>query len=540
MSSMLHPGVYVREVSSGVRVVEGVPTSTTIFVGETERGPLAPVKIKGIADYERVFGGYLRATATGTTRVTMRYAVGAFFANGGTSAYVLRAMPQAGSSVARRTFSAIVPATNSAFVAATPGVWANGHLSVVLTAASNNDSEHARVLVFYRDLRRPADRRVLVEDFDRLRIGGDRAENDVAQVLARSSFIRWDPGTTPPANLGVLRDVTTQVRPSDLTGTQIDGGAMASATGGASSATATQLNTILRNLDGIDDASLVVFAPDLWANTQGADPGGTTFTDLHGEVLGYVINRPKLDLFYVADLPARNAAASVTAATTATANDVSSATTSDFMGWYWPHLVVGDPVGEGRAPTLKLPPAGAVAGLYARTDRLRGVWKAPAGVDATVTSISGVQHELLDTHQDDLNPLGVNVIRTIPGAGIVSWGARTTRPASEWRYVPVRRTAMFLRKSIFNGIQWAVFEPNNHDLWRALRVTIGAFMETQYRNGAFAGATSKEAYFVKCDAETTTEIDQANGVVNIMVGFAPLRPAEFVVVTLSQMTKLAS
>ena len=139
-----------------------------------------------------------------------------------------------------------------------------------------------------------------------------------------------------------------------------------------------------------------------------------------------------------------------------------------------------------------------------------------------------------------MNPLWVNDILSIPVACVVSWGARTTRPNSEWRYVPVRRTALFLRKSIYNGIQWAVFEPNNQDLWRALRVTIGAFMETQYRNGAFAGATSKEAYFVKCDAETTTEIDQASGVVNIMVGFAPLRPAEFVVVTLSQMTKLAS
>jgi hypothetical protein len=147
---------------------------------------------------------------------------------------------------------------------------------------------------------------------------------------------------------------------------------------------------------------------------------------------------------------------------------------------------------------------------------------------------------LLDKHQDDLNPQGVNCIRLIPGAGTVIWGARTLRPSSEWRYVPVRRTAMFLRKSIFNGIQWAVFEPNDEDLWTSLRATIAAFMETQFRNGAFAGTSSREAYFVKVDSETTTEIDQAAGIVNVLVGFAPLRPAEFVVVKLSQKTATAA
>ena len=193
--SMLHPGVYVREVSSGVRVVEGVPTSTTIFVGETERGPINPVKIKGIADYERAFGSFLRASAGNPVPVTMRYAVGGFFANGGTSAYVLRAVP-ASSAPARRAFAAIVPATTAAFDAATPGVWANGHLSVVLVPSSSGVVTVARILVFYRDLRQPTARRSLVEDFDRLRIGGDSAENDVAQVLTRSSFIRWAPGLT--------------------------------------------------------------------------------------------------------------------------------------------------------------------------------------------------------------------------------------------------------------------------------------------------------------------------------------------------------
>jgi uncharacterized protein len=550
MSSLQHPGVYVREVSSGVRVVEGVPTSTTIFVGETERGPLTPTRIKGIADYERSFGRFLRATATGTVPVTMRYSIGGYFANGGTSAYVLRAMPAAAAAYAQRTCiltptipppTTPPPPTTAAFVAADPGVWANGHLSVLVVTSSSGNPDEARVLVFYRDLQRPTDRRVLVEDFDRMQVtsAAATAENDIAQVLQRSSYIRWAPGATPPPNLGAIRDLTTaQVRPTDLTNAQIDGGALSGGLGGALSAAGTDMQGILSRLDGIDDAALLVFAPDTWAQSQGTDSG--TAATLHDEVRGYVQNRPKLDLFYVADLPAQHTASSVTAAASAARVTAQAAARTDFMGWYWPHLRVGDPIGQGLNPTRVIPPAGFVAGLFARTDRLRGVWKAPAGVETALSSITGVQHELLDGHQDDLNPIGVNVIRPIPGAGVVLWGSRTTVPGGEWRYVPVRRTAMFLRKSIYNGIQWAVFEPNTTDLWRALRNTISAFMETQYRNGAFAGATSKDAYFVKCDSETTPESAQLAGVVNIVVGFAPLRPAEFVVVTLTQMTKLAS
>jgi phage tail sheath protein FI len=210
-------------------------------------------------------------------------------------------------------------------------------------------------------------------------------------------------------------------------------------------------------------------------------------------------------------------------------------TGTTFNGVYWPHVEVRDPAGEGRVPRLVIPPAGHVAGLYARTDGRRGVWKAPAGTEATVQGITQLDYDVLDRDQDNLNPRGLNALRRIPGAGSVSWGARTLQPNSEWRYVPVRRTAIFLRGSIYNGIQWAVFEPNDERLWQSLRNTIGAFMETQFRNGAFFGSTSREAYFVKVDAETTTEDDRAAGVVNILVGFAPLRPAEFVVVSLQQM-----
>jgi len=182
-------------------------------------------------------------------------------------------------------------------------------------------------------------------------------------------------------------------------------------------------------------------------------------------------------------------------------------------------------------------PSSYVAGLYARIDQRRGVWKAPAGLEASLLGVNRITYKLLDTHQDELNPLGVNALRPMPQGGNVAWGARTMKPSGPWRYIPVRRMAIFLRSSIYNGIQWAVFEPNGHELWANLRLTIEGFMEQLFRQGAFAGATAREAYFVKCDEETTPEVDQVAGIVNVWVGFAPLRPAEFVVVKLSQIVK---
>ncbi|MDC4202828.1 MAG: phage tail sheath subtilisin-like domain-containing protein [Candidatus Manganitrophus sp.] len=174
--------------------------------------------------------------------------------------------------------------------------------------------------------------------------------------------------------------------------------------------------------------------------------------------------------------------------------------------------------------------------MYARIDAKRGVWKAPAGTEANIGGAVGLTKEITDAEQDTLNPIGVNVIRVFPASGIVIWGARTvaTQADPEYRYVPVRRTAIFIEQSIYNGIQWAVFEPNDEDLWASLRLNIGAFMMTLFRAGAFQGATPSQAFFVKADSQTTTQADIDAGVVNVMVGFAPLKPAEFVVIKISQ------
>ncbi|MFD0346320.1 phage tail sheath family protein [Kitasatospora aburaviensis] len=161
-------------------------------------------------------------------------------------------------------------------------------------------------------------------------------------------------------------------------------------------------------------------------------------------------------------------------------------TPSDYGAAYYPWLRVSDPIGKGRNPTIAVPPSGAVAGLYARIDNSRGVFK-PAGTEAGLAGAIGLCDDLQDADQDVLNPVGLNALRRFPGYGIVAWGARTSATDAAWRYIPVRRTAIFLRASIHRGIQWAVFEPNDEPLWSQLRLNVRAFMLTQFRAGAFQG-----------------------------------------------------
>jgi hypothetical protein len=208
---------------------------------------------------------------------------------------------------------------------------------------------------------------------------------------------------------------------------------------------------------------------------------------------------------------------------------------SPYTAVYFPWLTMVDPIGILPEP-IRVPPAGFIAGMYAKIDGKFGVWKAPAGTEANIGGATGLLKNVTDAEQDSLNNKGINCIRAFPASGLVIWGSRTLSTLSqpEWRYVPVRRMAIFLEVSIFNGIQWAVFEPNDEELWASLRLNIGSFMMRLFREGAFQGDTPSKAFFVKCDPETTTQADIDAGVVNALVGFAPLKPAEFVVIKISQ------
>ena len=204
------------------------------------------------------------------------------------------------------------------------------------------------------------------------------------------------------------------------------------------------------------------------------------------------------------------------------------------VGLFFPRIRIRDPLNTSHPKSVGA--CGTIAGLFARMDAKYGVWKAPAGSDATLDNVVDCEYALTDYENELLNSLGVNCLRSLPVSGNVCWGARTLvgndAVASEWKYIPVRRTALFLEESISRGLRWVVLEPNDKSLWDQIRVRIGTFMHDFFLQGAFKGSTPKEAYVVKCDSETTTETDRRSGTVNVVVGFAPLRPAEFVILSL--------
>jgi hypothetical protein len=263
----------------------------------------------------------------------------------------------------------------------------------------------------------------------------------------------------------------------------------------------------------------------------GADVSGNTRT----QAAAYCKQRRAL---YIVDpLMAWNGPADVSSAATGVGGSTFGMVRSENAALFFPFIRSPDPLQENRLETFA--PCGAVAGIMARTDTNRGVWKAPAGLDATLLGASALSVKLTDGENGQLNPIGVNCLRSFPVIGRVVWGARTMRGADQladqWKYIPVRRLALYIEESLYRGTQWVVFEPNDEPLWSQIRLNIGAFMNTLFRQGAFQGASPKDAYFVKCSRETTTQTDIDNGIVNIIVGFAPLKPAEFVIIKIQQM-----
>ncbi len=237
----------------------------------------------------------------------------------------------------------------------------------------------------------------------------------------------------------------------------------------------------------------------------------------------------------------------------ATADDVldtaagvaSVVTAADNAAIYFPRILISDPLNNGQTDSFA--PGGTIAGIFAETDLNRGVWKAPAGVEAAMQGVLGLSlggsaspGKLTDADSGLLNPSGINSLRNFPAYGTVVWGARTLKGsdvlASDWKYIPVRRLAYYIEESVVRGIKWATFEPNDQALWAQIALSVTAFMQTLFRQGAFQGTTPQQAYFVKCDNTTTTPADMENGIINIVIGFAPMHPAEFVVLTIQQTT----
>ena len=331
------------------------------------------------------------------------------------------------------------------------------------------------------------------------------------------------------ASLGVSEDGAAVRRPANADWVQIGdaqkGGVVVDVTpgdDGSNPLTPSDFTDAFPRLNTVTDASLL------------AVPGEASTTVMK-EAMGYCAGRPLSDMFFIGE----------------TARDDQSPdgaerfrddlTANSYGALYYPWIKALDPSGRSQDPVL-LPPSGYIAGLYSRTDGARGVWKAPAGTEATLNGVVGLGYDLTDTEHGNLNKKGICALRRFRSSGVVAFGARTVSgPAdAEWRYIPVRRTAIMLRTSIYYSIQWAVFEPNDEPLWSQLRLNVGSFMTTLFRQGAFQGSSTTEAFYVKCDHDTTTQADIDLGIVNVEVGFAPLKPAEFVIVKISQKAGQAS
>jgi hypothetical protein len=483
-SALTFPGVYIEEIPSGVRTISGVATSIALFIGWAARGTTdRALRLTSFADFERQYRGLDRRSLLG-------YAVRQFYENGGSDAYVLRIADDDAESAE----AAIGDLT---LTASSPGEWANDY-RVRLTQRADDPTR------FKLEVLHEPSSNAIVESFENLSMSDSDSRFVETVVNGRSAFISVSTSTaTTPGNATVDLDATT----------------------------AGDDGTVI----GPDDADFRTVLLALF--------GTGTITD-------------RIDLFNIVCVPGLTHAATIQTLQghcrarrafllvdsgpddTVGTLSLTGLTGPDAMNsaLFFPWVVGPDPLQEGALRAF--PPCGFVAGVFARTDATRGVWKAPAGSDAGINGAAGLAITMSDAENGQLNPQGVNCLRTLPVFGNVVWGSRTLHGhndrASEWKYVPVRRLALFLEESLYRGTQWVVFEPNDEPLWAQIRLNIGAFMQGLFRQGAFQGRSPREAYFVKCDRTTTTQTDINLGIVNIIVGFAPLKPAEFVVIKIQQ------
>jgi uncharacterized protein len=514
--TLSYPGVYIEEVASGVRAITGVATSITAFVGRALRGPTdRPQLVRGFVEFQRVYGPLWRDSQLG-------FSVQHYFLNGGRDALICRVHNGA-------TAATLTLPTGFALVAANEGLWGERLRARVDHQTRELEPGEAADSLFNLTIKDTATG--TVERF--LNVSTDpNHRRFVTNVLSgESNLVRVDPATTVPS----ARPTASGDPPPGADPLEDDASSTAFGSDGSdgnplsdTDISAPALEAQRRGLWMLDHADLfnLLVIPPLRADM---DVGKTTWD----AAAKYCKDRRAM---LIVDPPAAwNEASDVTP--TAVDGVVSQGDTMTNAALYFPRIQVADPLRENRLGTFA--PAGAVAGVYARVDAARGVWKAPAGLEASLVGATALTISLTDNENGDLNPRGVNCLRTFPQFGRVVWGARTLRGAdalaSEWKYVPVRRTALYIEESLFRGTQWVVFEPNDESLWAQIRLNVGAFMQNLFRQGAFQGRSPAEAYFVKCDSETTTQNDINLGVVNVHVGFAPLRPAEFVLIQIQQL-----
>ncbi len=503
--------MYVQEVPSGVRTITGVSTSVTVFLAQAKWGPIMqPVLCLNYSDFERTF------TADSSAGNLARE-VRLFFLNGGSKCYVMRIARRGDATVANNAAVARVtlndatgtPAPTLVIQAKNEGALGNSIRAIVEHPAGSTDLFD---LTLFRLVTNSAGQPVQTEIATFRGLSMNTTHPRYAVNYVDFPWATLLAPATPNNNRPAATAAGPPPVPAPLTG-GTDGAALA----------ATDYDAAYTILDKEVDLLNLMVLPK--------NAAGVAVNTLYGNAS--VFCRKKRAFLLMDPLETWTTVQQATDNTTGV-NSLRTGLVKDYSAVFFPQLTVTE-----ADQSIQVGPSGAVAGLMARIDASRGVWKAPAGTEADLRGVIGLQYRLSDDENGVLNPRGVNTIRIFPN-GIVNWGARTMDGdddfASEWKYIPVRRTALFIEESLYRGLKWVVFEPNDEPLWSQVRLNVGAFMHDLFRQGAFQGRTKQEAYFVKCDSETTTQNDINLGRVNIWVGFAPLKPAEFVILYLQQMT----
>ena len=506
--TLTYPGVYVEEIPSGVRTVTGVATSITAFIGRALRGPVnKATTINSFGDFERIFGGLW-------TKSSLGYAVRDFYLNGGSQAVIVRLYHAESGQNAKASKSKVTAGTVE-LEAAYEGKWgANLRASVDVDVSPDVAQRMGLTKADLFNLTvRDAGPNVITERY--LNVSYKNSPRRVDKVLeAESKLVRWDNAspldpTNPPAIAADSDPVTKAEKtladalkavpqvPADITTAQIALNLAKKAMDDAVSngSDLTKGDDFTPQNAEADKKGLYaleqVFARDGLFNILCIPPylsTGDVDVSLISDAAAYCERRRAM---LIVDPPSDWKDKTAAHDKFADPNTDNVGTRSRNAALFFPRLRQPNPLHDNQIEEFV--PCGAVAGIFARTDTQRGVWKAPAGLDASLVGVPQLSVPLTDDENGELNPLGINCLRAFPIAGRVVWGARTLRGADqladEYKYVPVRRTALYIEESLYRGLKWVVFEPNDEPLWAQIRLNAGAFMQGLFRQGAFQGSS---------------------------------------------------
>lgn len=568
MAEYFSPGVYVEEFDSGTQSLSGVSTSIAGFIGLAQKGPVegTPVLIKSFANFRRNFGSYLSASGFGGYRY-LAYAVEQFFLNGGSTCYVMRVAPSDAKSAANSSASALT------VTAKNPGAWGND-IRVLITPSSKSKTQILEVISpgAYRvksssgfvtgdivSFNAAGQSQILqvVSAKDNIIVLNDEIDGDpvdaglVPQKLLTSSEFNvqvscgddielFEKCSLNPEGANHVEKVSAnsnlvKIAVGDLSGTAADATAFQAVTKTDGDA---DVSFFLSG--GADGSVEGVGQEDFIGKDDGPGKRGGINSFLENDevsimaipgvtdptVLSALIAHCEFrgDRFAILDIPREK----TKVADVLAYRDIFD---SSYAAMYNPWVQVSDPLDKRNT---FIPPSGTVAGIFARVDDARGVQKAPA--NETLRGVTGLDVQYSNTEQDQLNPRGVNLIRSFPGQGIRVWGARTVSSNQLWKYVNVRRLFIFIETSILRGTSWVVFEPNDEPLWARVKRTVETFLTRVWRDGALAGPSAADAFYVNIGADTMTKDDIDNGRLIAVIGIAPVKPAEFVVFRITQKT----